>query len=164
MVLLFLIATASVPYVKPLLVPLPAEAIHDQWNGGACLQSTPSTCGPASIATILHSLGFPASEREVARSAFTYAGGTEAWYLARHVRSQGLNVRFDFRPGMPEDVRLPAMIGVRLGGFGHFIPVLSRKGDFIIIADPLHGMETISFKDFRKRCQPSGFHLSISKD
>jgi hypothetical protein len=163
-ILLLSIACAAVPYVKPLLVPLPSTAIHDQWDGSACLQSTPSTCGPASTATILSSLGCPASEKEVARKAFTYAGGTEAWYLARYVRSQGLKARFDFRPELPADLKLPAMIGVKLGGFGHFIPVLSREGDILTIADPLHGMETISLADLKKRCQPTGFHLSISND
>lgn len=164
LLLFFSITTAAVPYIKPLLVPLPSGEIHDTWDGGACLQSTPSTCGPASIATILRSLGLPASERAVALNSFTYAGGTEAWYLARHVRSQGLDARFDFRSGMPENLKLPALVGVRLGGFGHFIPVLSRTGNLITIADPLHGMETLTLKELEKRCQPTGFHLSVTKD
>ena len=161
--LLASVAVLSVPYVKPLLVPLPDSMIHDQWEGDACMQSTPSTCGPASIATILRSLGLPASERAIAREAHTYAGGTEAWYLARYVRSQGLNARFDFSKGLPENLELPAMIGVRLGGFGHFMPVLARDGDMLTLADPLHGKETISLRDLQKRCQLTGFHLVISR-
>ena len=118
--------------------PCPAAAIHDQWDGGACLQSTPSTCGPASIATILRSLGFPASEREVARNAFTYAGGTEAWYLARYVRSQGLNVtlRLSHRH-CREDLKLPAL---DRSPTGRIRPLHScscpAKGDFITHCGP----------------------------
>jgi hypothetical protein len=144
LLLIFSITTTAVPYIKPMLAPLPSGAYQDQWSGDACLQSTPSTCGPASIATILKHQGLASSEREIARRAFTYAGGTEAWYLARHVRSLGMNAHFDFRPGLPENMILPALVGVRLGGFGHFIPVISRDGDRLTIADPLHGMETIT--------------------
>jgi Peptidase C39 family len=163
--LMILLTTAgSIPYIKPLLVRLPSDFIHDQWSGNACLQSTPSTCGPASIATILKHLGLAASEREIARYAHTYAGGTEAWYLARYVRSRGLSATFDFRPGLPSDLKLPALVGVRLGGFGHFIPLLARDGDQLTIADPLHGMERISIADLEKRCQPTGFHLSIQRN
>jgi hypothetical protein len=163
LILIFSITTAAVPYVKPLLVPLPSGALHDEWKDGACLQSTPSTCGPASIATILKHQGLDASERGIARQAFTYAGGTEAWYLARHVRTLGLDARFDFRPGLPADLKLPALVGVRLGGYGHFIPILSRKGDLLTIADPLRGMESVTLAELEKRSPLTGFHLSICK-
>lgn len=161
LILLSLVALGVIPYLKPVLVPLPRNGIKDQWRDEACLQSTPSTCGPASIASILRFHGMPASEREIARAAHTYAGGTEAWYLARYVRSRGLAASFDFRPGLPEDLRLPALIGVRLGGFGHFMPVLSRDKDMLVVADPLHGLETIHLKELEKRCRLTGFHLSV---
>jgi hypothetical protein len=54
-------------------------------------------------------------------------------------------------------------VGVRLGGFGHFIPLLERNGDLLTIADPLHGMESISIAELEKRCKPTGFHLSITR-
>jgi len=162
MVLLLTITTVSIPHIKPLLAPLPPGQIVDEWDGDACLQSTPSSCGPASIATILRQLGRPSSERTIAGKSFTYQGGTEAWYLARHVRSLGLDARFDFRTGLPEEIKLPALVGVRLAGFGHFIAVLSRKGDLLTVADPLHGKETISLTELEKRCRLTGFHLSIS--
>ena len=161
--LIFSITTTVIPYTKTVFAPLPSGAFHDDWKDRACLQSTPSTCGPASIATILKSLGIETSEREIARHAYTYAGGTEAWYLARHVRSLGLNARFDFRPGLPDDKELPALVGVRLGGYGHFIPIISREGDILTIADPLRGMETVTLKELEKRCSLTGFHLSIRK-
>lgn len=161
--LIFSITSTAIPYIKPAFAPLPSGSFHDDWKDKACLQSTPSTCGPASIATILKNLGIETSERDIARHAYTYAGGTEAWYLARHVRSLGLDARFDFRPGMPADLKLPALVGVRLGGFGHFIPIISREGDLLTIADPLRGMETVTLGELEKRSPLTGFHLSIGK-
>lgn len=162
LVLLLTITTVSIPHVKPLLAPIPSGSLVDKWDGDACLQSTESSCGPASIATILRHLGHPASESVIARKSFTYQGGTEAWHLARHVRLLGLNARFGFQPGLTEDIELPALVGVRLAGFGHFIAVLSRKGDLLTVADPLHGMESVSVAELEKRCRLTGFHMSIS--
>jgi hypothetical protein len=48
-----LVPFAIVPFVKPLIVPLDTQQLQDRWLGPVCLQSTPSTCGPAAVATIL---------------------------------------------------------------------------------------------------------------
>src|SRR4051812_28343897 len=55
--LVALVLVAVVPYLKPILYPLPEDAFHEKWRGNACLQSTSATCGPAGVATILKSLG-----------------------------------------------------------------------------------------------------------
>ena len=164
LVLLASIGIAAVPYLKPVFFRIPEGSIGNHWKEDACMQSTPSTCGPASLTTIFRNQGAPTTEREVAVSAFTCSSGTEAWYLARYARSHGLTARFDFRPGLPEDLKLPAMIGVRLGDYGHFVPVLSRKGSRITIADPLAGLETIELEVMSRRYQFTGFHLSVSRD
>jgi ABC-type Fe3+ transport system permease subunit len=44
--------TVALPYAKPFLRPLDQSLLHDPWQDSACLQSTESTCGPASAATI----------------------------------------------------------------------------------------------------------------
>ena len=55
---LFLTITVAVlPYLKPVMNPLSATDFKEQWQDEACLQSTSSTCGPASVASILRSLG-----------------------------------------------------------------------------------------------------------
>ncbi len=159
-----LIAIAVVPYLKPLVSPVRDADFTDLWEGGACLQSTGSSCGPASVATIMAQLGIKESEREIAHAAFTSGSGTEAWYLARHVRSKGLRAEFDFRPGLPDDLRLPAMIGVKLGAMGHFIAVLARDGDQLTVTDPLTGIKTMTLQDLKKHCELTGFHLSITRD
>jgi len=157
-----LMCAALVPYLKPLLGPLPASEFQNQWSGdGACLQSTAASCGPASVATILRACGVAASEREIARSAHSYQGGTEAWYLARYIRQRGLTGRFEFRDDFDPSVGLPAVTGVRLGSNGHFIAVLAVTGDRVVFADPLSGRWEVTIEEFRQRYRFTGFHLVI---
>ncbi|MGV3662165.1 MAG: cysteine peptidase family C39 domain-containing protein [Prosthecobacter sp.] len=154
---------AIIPYVKPLLAPLPAADLHDQWSGNACLQSSSSTCGPASVATIVRQLGGSVTEREAALASYSYMGGTEAWYLARFIRSKGLAVRFEFRDGFDPGIPFPAVAGVRVGTGGHFIAVLARAGDDYVIADPLYGEKRCPVGELKQRYDFTGFYLVIAK-
>lgn len=157
------VAFGIIPHLKPLVGPLPDAAFQELWKGDACLQSTPSTCGAASVTTILRHLGVESSERATARAAYSYSGGTEAWYLARYVRSRGLVPHFDFRRSFTPAVGFPALVGVRLVGFGHFIAVLDVRDDQVTFADPLHGAECIPLSQFLSRYQFTGFHMVVSK-
>ncbi|MDB6028223.1 MAG: peptidase bacteriocin processing [Verrucomicrobiales bacterium] len=150
------------PHLKPLLRRLPVEDIPDQWRGDACIQSTASTCGPASAATVLRFLGIKSSERELAAESFTSASGTENWYLARSLRRRGMHTSFVL--SIPAEVSLPAIAGVRLGQFGdtgHFITLLDRKGDQLIYSDPMHGLSTNNLVDLKSEYQFTGFFLVI---
>jgi len=158
--LLFL---AAIPYIKPVFGPLGDGDFQEHWRGNAFLQSTRSTCGPASVCTILKRLGAETSERAAARASFSYSGGTEAWYLARFVRSKGFTPRFDFRDTFFPSVGLPAMVGVRIGGCGHFIAVLELNGDQVTFADPLQGEYRLSLSEFQKRYSFTGLHMVITK-
>lgn len=155
---------ALVPYLKPLIGPLSDDEFREKWEGDACLQSTLSTCGPASVSTILHQLGVRVSEREVARAAFTYTGGTEAWYLARYVRSKGLHARFAFRKTFAPSAGLPAVVGVMVGNCGHFIAVQEVKDDQVVFVDPMFGPDRLSLTAFKDRFIFTGFHLIITKE
>jgi hypothetical protein len=152
---------AVTPYIKPLIAPLPERLFKEHWQGEVCLQSTASTCGPASITTILRRLGVRTTERATARAAFSYANGTEAWYLARYVRRFGLSPRFEFHDTFSPSVGLPALVGVHFGNVGHFIAVLDLHDDQITIADPLRGEEHLSLAQFRGRYVFTGFHMVI---
>jgi len=158
------ILIAVFPYVKPLMSPLPSDGFKDHWKNNICYQSTGLTCGPASVCTILKHLGVDATEREVARKSFTSGGGTEAWYLARFARSKGFVAKFDFRKTYSPDVPLPALVGVRLGGLGHFIAVLANEGGTIIYSDPISGLERMPVSQFQKRYTFTGFHMIITRD
>ena len=153
-----------VPYVKPFLGPLDDGALVDRWEEGVCKQSTGSTCGAASVATILRSFGADVSERELAVDAHSYAGGTEAWYLARAVRERGFKAFFQFGEGFDPEKTLPAVVGVRWGSIGHFIPILAKQGDRFIIGDPTVGKEMLSRDALHERYEFSGFYMMISEE
>ena len=65
-----------VPFVKPLLDPIELDRLRNQCEGQVCMQSTFSTCGPSSAATLLKALGQAASEKQLARECLTSRGGT----------------------------------------------------------------------------------------
>ena len=157
------LALAVIPHIKPITGPLPDSEFTELWHGDACLQSTSGTCGPASVATIIRRLGGKPSEHAAARAAYTYAGGTEAWYLARYVRTMGYVPRFDFRQTFTPELGLPALVGVRLGAVGHFIAVLQITGDQVTFADPAGGMRCLSMKAFQHLYAFTGFHMVISR-
>jgi len=156
-------AFALAPILKPFVRPIPQASLHDTWDAGICLQSTPSTCGAASVASILNSYGVQVSERDLAQDAHSYVGGTEAWYLARAVRSRGCDARFRFSSGFDPEIPFPAVAGVRLESGGHFIAILSRNGDRFRIGDPLIGREDLSRNELLDRYVFTGFYMCITK-
>lgn len=161
---LFVVAAFSIaPIIKPLIGPIPSGTFKDMWDGEVCLQSTPSTCGAASTATILKQLGIDVTESELAAEAYSYAGGTEAWYLARAARSRGCNVDFEFSPGFLPETNLPAVVGVRLGYIGHFIAILGHEGDKFVIGDPLRGRELLSREELEQRYDFTAFHMRVKR-
>jgi len=158
-----LLLVGAAPYLKPLVSPLDTNLLQDRWKGDACLQSTLSTCGPASVASALKHFGVYLSERDIAREAHSYTGGTEAWYLARVVRNKGFCADFVIRKQLILDIPVPAMIGVRMGGTGHFIVILSRQGNTITFVDPLSGEETLAADELLRRYHFTGFHMTITR-
>lgn len=156
-------AFALAPVLKPFVRPIPQESLLDKWDGEICLQSTPSTCGAASAASVMKYYGVRVSERELARDAHSYTGGTEAWYLARAVRARGCEARFRCSSGFDPDIPFPAVAGVRLDSDGHFIAILSREGDRFYIGDPLTGREDLSRSELLGRYVFTGFYMTVAK-
>jgi hypothetical protein len=161
--LLGALGVAALPHVKPLMAPIPDEDFRGTWVRDVCMQSTPSTCGPASVATILRGFGTDVTEEQVARRAYTYVGGTEAWYLARFVRSQGLTAEFRFRDGFDPDMAFPAVVGVRRGHVGHFIPILEVSNGIAQVADPLDGAESMTVAELLGAYDFTGFYMCIDR-
>jgi hypothetical protein len=159
-----LLVFVLVPFVKPLLDPLDVRQLKDRSKGEVCLQSTFSTCGPASAVTLLRSFGNDVSERQLATESFTSRGGTEIWYLARALRRRGIGTTVVIRS--PGDVILPspAIAGVLLPGHaGHFIAVLSSDEQQVTLADPLKGKLTLTRKELSSYYQFTGFFLVLNR-
>jgi hypothetical protein len=134
--IMVLVPFAIVPFIKPLIVPLHAQQLQDRWVGPVCLQSTPSTCGPAAVATILAG-GFNdrVNERDIAHAARSTSTGTEIWYLAQFLHARGYRVTYHHCP-----TPIPYSIaGTHTGGAGHFVAVLGCNNGSCQVADPLSG-------------------------
>jgi ABC-type bacteriocin/lantibiotic exporter with double-glycine peptidase domain len=146
--------------LKPVLRPLPASRFQDNWKDGVCLQSTSASCGVASAATLLASFGIKATEAELARECFTCSSGTEAWYLARMFRRRGFSVIF--HAARPVDrLPVPAIAGVKVDGFGHFIPIIARTTAGYTTGDPLDGRQEYTGNQIGRQFQFTGFFLEI---
>jgi len=151
-----------VPFMKAALDPVDYTRLHRTCESEVCLQSTPSTCGPSSAATLLKSFGQTASEEELARECFTYRGGTEIWYVARAFRRRGFIADFLIQPRERVSPPAPAIAGVVLpGGAGHFIAILSENADEITIGDPLKGKRVVPRKELMNTYHFTGFFLVI---
>jgi hypothetical protein len=154
--------TLALPYLKPLVRPLNQAALHDAWKDNTCLQSTLSTCGPAAAATIVRRLGGSLSEQQLARESFTSGTGTENWYLARTLERHGFATRMLLSD--PLQAPLPAIAGVRLKSYvnsGHFIALLDRRDDQLVIADPMEGLMTNTLAKLQAAYDFTGFFLVI---
>lgn len=153
-----------IPYAKSLTTPLDADFIHERWEDGICLQSTSSTCGPSSAATLLHAVGLPGNEATLAQEAHTSASGTEIWYLARALRARGMDVSFRSTTPNPEALPYPAIAGTSIGGrggTGHFIAILGREGDQYVIGDPMIGRQMVTISNLYKARYFTGFFLLV---
>jgi len=153
----------AVPYLKPLLMPITWFPMKNEWEDGVCKQSTGSTCGPASAATLLRAYGIRVTEEELAKLSWTSMSSTENWHLARALRRYG-RVRYVLTRPDPDRLPCPSIAGTRIngrGGAGHFIAILEERGDEYVIGDPMTGRLTITIYDHRPY-QFTGFFITIS--
>jgi len=156
--------TLAMPHLKPWLRPLRTSQLHEEWKADVCMQSTLSTCGPASAATIVRQLDGRVTERDLANEALTCRSGTEDWYLARALHRRGFSTAFLL--STPSDALLPAIAGVRLrslGNSGHFIALLERRGDAFVVADPMEGLSTNSLANLEEVYEFTGFFMPIGR-
>jgi hypothetical protein len=157
-----LVVILAAPYVKPILRPLDRTQLHENWKDGVCLQSTPSTCGPASAATIIRSQRKKVTEAELADESLTYAGGTENWYLVRALRKRGFDPEFKRVAPDAQQFPTPTVAGVKLPqGTGHFIALLSYDGTNYVASDPLTGRFTATLTELKSDYRFTGFFLVV---
>jgi len=152
------------PHLKPLLAPVPNHRFSEMWQNNVCMQSTPSSCGAASAATIFKSFGVSLSEQALARECFTCLGGTENWYIARAFRRRGFTVNYRLEKSFPDKLQTPAIAGVRVGGIGHFITILDKTDGVFVTGDPLVGKEKVPGYEMDKRFDFTGFFMEIGRE
>lgn len=158
--LMVMLVYISIPFLKPIIRPLQHD-LENQWKEGVAIQTSASTCGPSSLATILKYYGKEDTEANIAAHAYTSGSGSENWYLARYAYSQGFNYQFLHEPILAK-VPTPAIIGVRLGSIGHFIVLLAHNNGLYEVADSLSGKEMLTLAQFNAKYRYAGFALHIS--
>ncbi|RBP47429.1 peptidase C39-like protein [Roseimicrobium gellanilyticum] len=162
----FFLLWLSVPYLKQLISPLRKDQLHEKWKDGVCMQSTTSTCGPASAATLLKSMGIEVTEKELATEAFTTSSGTENWYLNHALQRRGIDCSYVLRAPGSSDLLYPAIAGVRLGArAGHFIAIIGETPEHYIVGEPLSGRRLLR-KDRLDRSgyEFTGFFMLLKKN
>ncbi|MDR3458914.1 MAG: cysteine peptidase family C39 domain-containing protein [Verrucomicrobiae bacterium] len=161
-----MVLCVSAPYLKQILLRPDWNKFENHWSENVCLQSSESSCGPASAATLLRYFGKETTELEIAREAFTTRRGTENWYLLRTIRRHGLAADYTITNPGSDSVIWPAIAGVRLNhadGAGHFIAVLGRAGEHLVIGDPLTGREELTRTELANRYVFTGFYLTCNQ-
>lgn len=156
----------SAPYLKQIFLRPDWSKFEDRWRENVCLQSSESSCGPASAATLLRCFGKQGTEVEMAREAFTSRRGTENWYLVRALRRRGLAADCVVKKPGVDQLLYPAIAGVKLkqaDGAGHFIAVLGRSGENFIVGDPLNAREELAAAELEDRYVFTGFYLVCSQ-
>ena len=153
-----------VPYMKPVIAPLDVERLAAVCKDGVCLQTTASTCGPASAASILRLFNVEETEKTLAREAFTSAGGTENWYLARALRRRGFDVRYEIQQKPVKQLPWPSVAGVTLpGGGGHFIAILGETAEGYVVGEPMSGKLIVPKSRVRTAYDFTGFFMVVEK-
>lgn len=161
----FFVLWLSVPYLKQIFSPLRKDELHEKWRDGVCLQSSYSTCGPASAATLLKAMGIEATEKELATDAFSTSSGTENWYLNRTIAKRGVDCSYILRDPASPTLLYPAIAGVRLGARrGHFIAILGETPEHYIVGEPMAGRRLLR-KDRMDRSgyEFTGFFMLLQK-
>jgi Peptidase C39 family len=151
-----------IPFVKPLLDPIELDRLHDSCDGEVCMQSTFSTCGPSSAATLLKTFGQAASEKQLASECLTSRGGTEIWYIARAFERRGFRTQVLIQSRDALSPPSSAIAGVVLpGGAGHFIAIMSSTSGEVTIGDPMKGKLVVKLADLKNYYRFTGFFLVI---
>lgn len=153
-----------VPYLKPVIAPLDVERLAAACKDGVCLQTAASTCGPASAASILRLFNVEETEKTLAKEAYTSAGGTENWYLARALRRRGFDVRYEIHDQPVKALPHPSVAGVRLpGGVGHFIAILGETAEGYVVGEPMSGKLIVPKSRVRTAYDFTGFFMVVEK-
>ena len=126
-----------------------AERWYDRLTGrvdatGLCLQTSPHTCGAAAAAMLLHSVGIPATEQEMARECLVRAGIgvtdlTLLRGLRRKLRGTPWRVRVYRNLSYAELARLrkPCLVSLRQSWLlDHAVIVESMSRRFASVLDP----------------------------
>lgn len=113
-------------------------------------QTTPRSCGPAALATLLSWRGRPLSETDVMRVARLRPDGVTLGEFARLAGTFGLpGTWFDVPPAALARLRPPFVAHLARDG-GHFVVVRGIAVGYVLLADPARGWRLEPLASFRR--------------
>lgn len=168
-----LVGAASILFfVYPFMIPALVREKHANLKtfiaeDGTCLQTTDYTCGPAASVTALKQFGINAEEGELAvLGRTTPQTGTPDDLVAKAIEqrygNEGIRCvyrRFDSIAELKG--KCPTIAVVKFGFLvDHYITVLEVLDDKIIVGDPLHGRQELTYEEFAKKWRFTGIVVS----
>lgn len=148
------------PFAKKILYKLDYSTLENRWTKGICKQSSPSTCVPASCATVIKLLGGNVSERELAIEAGTTRRGTELWYMMRSLRKHGFQMNA-YAASSLKDAPTPCILGVKVGRAGHVVVMISKNAAGPEIGDPSGIRKHYTWAVFERGYHPNNQYFCI---
>lgn len=129
---------------------LPARGLPSGALPEVVRQSTPQSCGPAALASLLAWLGRPVGEAAVLARARLRADGVTLAELARLAGAFELSAGWYAVPAsaLPR-LPMPAIAHVRRQG-GHFVALYRVARGFVLLADPAGGLVIERLTRFRR--------------
>jgi subfamily B ATP-binding cassette protein HlyB/CyaB len=113
-------------------------------------QETPSDCGLAALAMIVHWHGQSVSLEQLRRAVAVGEEGVTILDLVNVVRDLGLGGRAVYAdPARLAEVALPAIAHL---DHGHYVVVYTLQPEGVVVGDPASGLVTWSQELFRKSC------------
>ena len=141
------------PFGKQILYRQDYSELENRWRNGVCQQTSPSTCVPASCATVIRLFGGSVTERELAREAGTNRRGTEIWYMMRAMHGHGYEMEVRVAQSL-KDAPTPSILGVMVGSAGHVVVLMSKTDAGPEIGDPLGPRRRCTWKAFERTYHP----------
>jgi len=151
-------------YIYPIIYPVDIQFL-DRWENEVCLQSTPESCAPACIATMLNFYGIKKTEEEIASRVYLSKMGTDVWHISRYIKSHGLNAKIISIPEKPENPPVPCIATVSQDnehGFYHCIVILAKTENGFTIADPQYGLIRTSKKQVFQNYKFLGYLIHVT--
>jgi hypothetical protein len=133
-----------------------AQLSNAKWSGKMLLQTSGSSCAPASGANVAGRLGLHYSEQEMARFMGTRAAGTSPAFIMRGLRKAGIAARKFNDPAVNlETLPLPAILIVdhpAAGPESHAVAALEYDADrkSLVIWNPLTGFELMTRAELKR--------------
>lgn len=152
-------------YIYPIIYPVETNFL-DRWKDGVCLQSSPESCGPASVATMLRYYNIIKTEEEISPGVYLSKMGTDLWHLARYFRKYGLKVEIFPVSDKPEDIPVPCLAMVfqeNSQGFNHCIVIFNKTRTTYTIGDPQYGLFTWPKSRVFQQYQFQGFIIHVTQ-